>query len=132
MKFYRYIFYKVYNAYKRSPISDNLNEWNATLVMAGILFMNINTCLTIMDIIVGKPILLPSNRFVYALYALILLSVHYIIFIYKKRFLDIEKEFSGETKEQCKRGNRYVLLYIVGSIVLFFLVDIIKLLIWAK
>ncbi len=132
MHLYKYIYYKIYRAYKKSPISDNTNEWSTTLLLSAIFIVNLFTILTAFSIFTGKSIFIFKNHHIAIGTSLIILLVNYFCFIHKKRYLEIEKEFSRESNEQRKKGNRYVLLYIIGSIILFFLANILKLLIWAK
>lgn len=59
-------------------------------------------------------------------------SLHYMLFIYKKGYKAVLLEFKNESEQERKRGNYIARLYVFGSLGLFIVLNIIKLLIWAE
>ena len=113
MKAYRYVFYKLYTWFRKSDVA----EYKALAGVYLLITFNLLTVPQIMGIIGGKKVFLPDfPRTTLLLIALGHLLIHYFLLVFNNRYVRIVKEFQDENEKQKKKGNRFVFLYIAGSI----------------
>jgi len=116
-KMYRSIFYKLYAFGKVIP-ANNEPEWGAALLMALLLLMNILSLFNALEAI-SVHVAIPSSGIVIVLALCAFAYFEYMLFIRKRKFLEIQKEFQNEDKTQSHRAVGYTILYVFGSFGLF-------------
>lgn len=114
---YKYIFYREYTWHKKKleekdiPHITTIFSMSLNFIVAGIiLFILLNA---VFDV---KLELTTINKITVLLIALIVLIFHYYLFIFKKRYLTIEEEFTGESKRQRYINGWFVVLYSIGTV----------------
>jgi len=81
---------------------------------------NILSIIVLIDLVFKVKIFPNGIPKVEALIAIILLFlIHYITFVHKKKYAQIEKEFKKESQEDRKRKGNWVLLYAFGSLAFY-------------
>ena len=120
LKFYPYIIYKVYTWGKRG-----MNGTPVLNVLITLTFIHYMQLLAIQTILAR---IFPSLRFIgrppklYVAIGLIAFFVlHYFVFYNKKRWASYVEKYQNETGKKKRLGSFLVLLYLIGSIVLLFL-----------
>jgi len=117
---YKYIFYWLYSSQKKRWGEYDFPEFTALFIMILNLFAIFYSIAIIIDILTGVMIIpMDVAKEKILVVGFSLLIIHYFIFVFNGRYKKIEKEFKGESKEERKRKGRWVLLYDIGSIVLF-------------
>ncbi|MBI5019834.1 MAG: hypothetical protein HZB59_00155 [Ignavibacteriales bacterium] len=121
-RFYKYVFYKLYRWAKILGL-DSTPEWTAMITVSIFLILNILTFLALINLCVEHNFRLPFDSLpkqiiIFVAYLIAL----YFVFIHKKKYIEIEKQFKEETMEEKKRGAIYTLLYIILTFGLFFLI----------
>lgn len=121
MKFsYKYIIYKVYswsiNKKGDTPIAN-------TVITLGIVhFFQLLTLILFIDrIIVPINGIFDINKMVVGVGLLLYFVLLYFVLYNKQRWNSYLEELNHETDRERKRGNRLVLLFLIGSILLFFI-----------
>ena len=130
IEYYKYLFYKVLHFLRSLPFKDNTTEWSAMFILESLAVLNFFSIINFIQIFTGKPFLPNLNRLELTIAFLIITILYYFVFLYKKKYENIIKKFEVEPIEKKKKGNYKTLLYVLGSWVLFFLFNIIKLIIW--
>jgi hypothetical protein len=120
---YRYIIYKVYSwtANKRgdTPIG------NTILTLAMVHFFQLLTLLLLVDRLIiplnlfGKKNTIPKGYLFVGM--IVYFAIFYLLVYNKQRWDSYVEEYKNESEAQRKRGNRKVIAYLVGSILLFFI-----------
>jgi hypothetical protein len=120
MKFYPYIIYKVYTWGKKGI--------NATPVMNVLVTLTFVHYLQLLTIQMVLARIFPSLRFIerpnrsYVAIGLIAFFIlHYFVFYNKNRWASYVEKYKDETGKKKGQGSFLVLLYLIGSIVLFFI-----------
>jgi hypothetical protein len=105
----RFLYYRLYSALLKTNLKD-VAEHVAAFYLVGLLCTNL-------IVILNQLGFSPVGSMSFKEYALILFIplylVIYILFVYKKRFLDIVERYKDETKHQRVRGNLVLLAYVV-------------------
>jgi amino acid transporter len=115
---YKYIIYKVYSwtASKKGEIPVT----NTILTLSVVHFFHLLILLLFVDRII-VPLHLWNLNKAYFFLALVLYFIAFYFLIYnKKRWRDYIEEYQNEDEQQCRRGNIYVKVFLIGSVVLFF------------
>jgi len=120
---YKYIIYKVYSwtANKKgdTPIG------NTILTLAIVHFSQFLTLLLLVDRLIIPVHIFDKNNAIPKGYLVIGMIIYFAIFyllVYnKQRWNAYVEEYKNESEDQRKRGNRIVIAYLVGSILLFFI-----------
>ena len=127
LKFYSYIIYKVYTWGNRGS--------NATPVMnvlIALTFVHYVQLLTIYIILVKIFPVISFFERPYRLYAAIGLIaffvLHYFVFYNKNRWMSYIEKYKDETGKKKRIGSILVLLYLIGSVMVFFL--LVPILFW--
>ena len=120
LKFYSYVIYKVYTWGKRGS--------NATPVMNVLLVLTFVHYVQLFIIYIILTKVFPSlsfferqNRTYTAIGLILFFIIHYLIFYNKDRWASYVEKYKDETGIKKRKGSFLVLLYLIGSIVLFFL-----------
>ena len=117
---YEYIIYKVYNWMQKRKRATPVFSTVAILALAHVL--QIFIILNIIDrFIVDIGRFIYVNDLVVRVESMLFLFIYYHVVYNKKRWESYMEKYGNETEAERKRGNRMVLLYLIGSIVLFFL-----------
>ena len=115
---YKYIIYKIYSWKNDTPIA------NTILTLSIIHFFQLLTLLLIIDRLI-TPFLFTENHNVgkgtLFIGLVIYFGLFYLVVYNKQRWNAYVEEYKNESEEQRKRGNRFVITYLVGSILLFFI-----------
>lgn len=115
----KYLFYKLYKLFVKINGKDNYPEYTAMLAVGTLLFFNILTILSIINVFYPFwcfPEISRGCFFIYigAPYVLIL----YFAFVFNNKHVRIIKEFLNENEEQRKRGRGKVIIYFAASMFL--------------
>ena len=120
LKFYRYIFFKLYT-WSKSLNVDSAPEWSAMFTVCILSVMNILTVLATYGLISRSFVRLQINTWTQKIVFFLAYSVvGYFLFIYNQKYRRIEEEFNNETGIETWKGTLYTWLYIIFSLVLFF------------
>jgi hypothetical protein len=119
MKPYRYLIYKLFSwGLKRkgdTPVA------NVILTLTVVHAMQLLTLYSISRSVWDYPNYLESiNKLYVAIIFFLFAGLHYLLLYNKKRWAGYIEEFKNESSQQRKKGTVLVLLYLVGSILLFF------------
>ena len=117
---YEYIIYKVYswtlNKKGDTPIA------NTIITLALVHFFQLATLLIFIDqIIVPLPAIWNLNKGVLGIGTLAYFVLFYFLVYKKKRWDAYVERYQNEDERQRTRGNRKVIAYLIGSILLFFI-----------
>ena len=123
MQFYRYITYKLYSWAKKRPNDTPIA--NVVFTMSFVHLMHLFTLFVLLDKLLGWHFLITIDKQMLYIGLPIFFILYYFIFYNKKRWEGYIKVFGSESKEESKKGKLYVLGYLIGSILLFFLTLII-------
>ena len=121
MKFYRYLIYKMYNwgLKKKSdtPVA------NVVITLTFVHFVQLFTIyLILLKFFPQINIFNNVDGLYVGIFLIIIGIIHYFLIYNKKRWELYMEEFNNEDITERKRGNRLVLFYLIGSIVLFFFI----------
>ncbi|WP_223032379.1 hypothetical protein [Hanstruepera marina] len=118
---YKYIYYRLYSFSKNKIGERELAPYSAMFLMSFsslvILFI-INVSLIIflnIEIITSNNVSIIEVVII----ALVLLAIHFFLFIPNKKYLKIENEFVNESKKLRFRNGVFVLFYPIGSLVIY-------------
>jgi hypothetical protein len=120
MKCYRYLIYKLYSW---GLIKGNDTPvFNVIITLTFINFVHLFTLYLIVLKFVPRISIfnLESKVYLY-LFGLLFILLNYFLLYNKKRWEAYMKEFENEEERESKKGTFYVLCYLIGSIVLFFI-----------
>jgi hypothetical protein len=123
LKLYRYLYYSLYSWNLKTWGKRDRPEWNALFGVSAMIFFNIILICLIPDLF-GIDMLFKyeiSNKIIIAI-SLIILGLNYYIFLYRKKYELLKKEFSDES---IKKRSRNILLLWVYVILTFILPVII-------
>lgn len=120
MNLYYYLFYKIYRFTQRLGKYDV--AFSAALGLSFLLGLNfIVIFIKLFAITQGN-----LNEYRYKIPLLIffvaILITNYLIFVFKKRYEDIEKQFKNESNRNKQIGNIIVITYVILSLSLVFMV----------
>ena len=127
-KYYKYIYYKILMFSKEYPFTHVPEFWAMSFISLLVL-LNFQSILVLIIIFTDGKIILFKNRPEQIISIVLALLINYLIFIYKKKYIEIVEEFKFEPREKKRKGNIEVLLFSIGSIVLIFLLNIIKIMV---
>lgn len=118
---YKYILYKIYswslNKKSDTPIGN-------TIITLGIVhFFQFTTLLFLIDKYLFRILYLifKLNVTYVFIIALIYFVLFYLVIYNKNRWNSYCREFENEIPSEKRKGNIYVLLYVIGSILIFFI-----------
>ena len=117
MNFYFFIYYKIYKVILKTPNKD-IAEWSSMTAFSLLLLFNLGYLIIITNIY--KTLFVFKNQYFMVLIMILILSLNYLLFIRKNRYLKIKKDFSKLSKTKETIFGYLVLLYVIGSIWLFF------------
>lgn len=120
MKFYRYLIYKLYSWGLKKK-----NDTPVTNVILTLTFVHYVQLLTIYTVLLK---IFPTinyfdkvDRIYIGIAFIVFYIIHYLLIYNKKRWELYLEEFGNEDNKKRKKGSILVLSYLIGSIVLFFL-----------
>jgi len=120
MKIYRYVIYKLYNwGLKKNsdtPIA------NVIITLTFVHFVQLFSLYLILLRNFPQINIFKKVDGIYIGLALIVIGIiHYFLIYNKTRWAEYVEEFKNEDNTKSKRGNIMVITYLIGSIILFFL-----------
>ena len=115
----RYFYYRIYQLLKKVKTNDT-PAFNALLLLGLLHTINIATVLSLIKFFtkveLGKQQVVVGGLAV----SFLLLIIEFKTLFHKKD--EIYKQYENETKEKRRRGTVYLLLYILFSIIIFFVI----------
>jgi len=115
----RYFYYRIYQLLKKVKTNDT-PAFNALLLLGLLQTINIATVLSLIKFFtkveLGKQQVVVGGLAV----SFLLLIIEFKTLFHKKD--EIYKQYENETKEKRRRGTVYLLLYILFSIIIFFVI----------
>ena len=117
--FYKYIFYKFYKIAKKTE-----KQWNVSLRSPELISFMTMFILNIYQFILLSNFITTSQNTknkMYFIFLFFILTLNYYLFIYRKNFLIIEKEFDTLTRTQRRSYDFYFYAIILCSILLVFI-----------
>ncbi len=124
MNFYSYVIYKLYSWAKRRP--NDTPVANVILTLSFVHFVQIFAVfLIILKFVPTINIFNAGQRMYLYVFGLLFILLNYLILYNKKRWEGYIVKFGNENKNQSRRGKLYVLGYLIGSIMFFFVSSII-------
>ena len=120
MKFYKYIYYRIYAWLSIRFGENDAPQWSALFIVSLLLFFNIMFIMLLLNSFTIKTLYFGSNsaRIEAILTALVLYLVNYFIFIFKKKYKKIVQEFKNEKPGERFRNTIKFWAYIILSITL--------------
>ena len=116
MNFYYYLFYKIYRFTQKLGRDDV--AFSATVGLTFLLGLN----LIVISFKLFPATVKSLNEYQYKIPLLIvsgaILIINYFLFVFKKRYEDIEKQFINESKRKKRIGNFIVIAYVIISLLL--------------
>jgi len=119
-RFYRYIIYKLYSYGLKKNNDTPIANVIITLAFVHFiqLFILYNILLIFFPLI---DIYLKIDKIYVGIFFLLFMGSHYFIFYNKVRWQYYLEEFKNETDAEKRRGWWFVRIYLIGSILLFFI-----------
>lgn len=119
IKFYRYLIYKLYSwGLKKkgdTPIA------NVIITLTFVHFVQLLTLdLIVLRFIPSINIFSTFNRVSLCLFLIVFCTINYFVIYNKKRWASYLEKYKNESDSERKRGNLLVLSYLIGSILIFF------------
>ena len=117
---YKYIFYREYGWQKKMFGKNDLPQYSAMFAMSLLFFIYIFILNTLLYIFFEVHLIKPyTPKCIILLLMLIVVIFHYFLFIHKKRYEDFVREFENEDKKLRYIRGWTVVLYSVGTIILY-------------
>jgi ABC-type multidrug transport system fused ATPase/permease subunit len=132
VKLIDYLFYKIYSILLKIPFADDTTEFGAFSVVSILLLFNIMSIIGVLQILTGYTIIPILRVELKVIFFLIYLIPLYFMFIYKQKYKRIFEKYESLPNERKKKFNKWVYIYIIGTVFIFFLLNIIKLSIWGR
>lgn len=124
MILYKYLIYKLYswglNKENDTPV------FNVIITLAFVHFVQLFTIyMILLKYIPELSIFNIENKAYLYVFGTIFILLNYFLLYNKKRWESYLQKFKNESKNESRRGKIYVLAYLIGSILLFFITAII-------
>jgi hypothetical protein len=113
MNLYFLIYYRIYKATHKT--NNDVVEWTSMVALSALVFFNILTLLALVYPNISK---IGLKKFHFIAGSICIMSINYFIFIYRKKYIHIFKEYSIIKWINSFPVGFLVILYIVGSIYL--------------
>jgi hypothetical protein len=127
LKFYKYLYYRIYSWNLKRWGSNDIPHWNALFGVSYMMLSNVFIVGAILEIYGIEFFDDQSIRQLIICLANLILIINYFCFVFNKKYLKISKEFSNEDKR--KRNLNALLLWVYAIITFllpFFLVNLNK------
>jgi len=128
MKLYRYLYYRLYSWNLKTWGKRDGPEWNAVFGVSFMMFLNLFFICSIPELF-GVDILFKyelSNKIIIAI-SIIILGFNYFVFLYRKKYELLKKEFSHESIKERSRNLLLLWVYTFLSFLLpFLIINIIR------
>ena len=120
MKFYKYIYYRIYAWLSIRFGENDAPQWSALFIVSLLLFFNIMLIMLLLNSFTIKTLYFGSNsaRIEAIITALVLYLVNYFIFIFKKKYKKIVQKFKNEKPNERLRNSIKFWAYIILTITL--------------
>jgi len=117
MKFFRYLYYRLYSWNLRQWGDQDLPQFNALLGVSFLIYLNILALGEVIFVLFSS--FLPTfNTFVKIFILIVgymLLLLNFFLFVYKKKYKEIAERFNNETKTDRNRRSVILWLYVIFS-----------------
>lgn len=125
MIIYKYIFYRLYSAYLKQ-YNASFASLSALIFVSWIMIINLSTIWVLLDRLNIVSFL--SSSFQGVFFFVSLMIVNYFLFIHKKKYLDIVDEMQKliDSKKYKFLNIYFSILFVISSIVILFLVALIR------
>jgi len=132
-RFYRYIIYKLY-IWSRKDDTPVVNVIGTLTLVHWVQLLTLNVILTFFGrLFFPKATNVIDNSIrdhlddkrILGLYIVLLMVLHYFLLYNKKRWEEYIEEFKEENPTEKRKGSILVIAYLVGSIVLYFVITIV-------
>lgn len=116
---FTYLYYRIYAWNLRTWGESDLPQFNALFGLSFLVFLNIMSVFTAIDVFFGRHVV-PLTRPVVVGLALCLLATGYFLLVHNGKYRQIAKAFTDETPIQRKRRLLPCVAYVALSFVAFF------------
>ena len=117
MNLYYLFYYRLYKASYKT--NKEVVEWTSMITLSVLIFLNVITLLAFIYPHIPKILF---NKSVFIIGMLLIIGINYFIFIFKRRFEKIIKDYSNKKGMNNFFSGLLTITYIVGSIFLMFYV----------
>lgn len=115
---YKYIFYREYMFHKINFGNKDLPQFSAILGMSISFWMIVFSIISLLHLFFDFKIEVINTKLLIIPIILVLI-VHYWLFLLDDKYLLINEEFTSETRKEYIRNGWYVGFYAIGSIFIF-------------
>jgi hypothetical protein len=115
---YKYLYYRIYSWNRRTWGESDVPHFNALLGVSFLLCLNLISCLTAVEVLTGRRVVL--SRLTVVVSGLTVLLASYFLLVHKRRYREIAREFSNETSIQRRRRLVAAIIYVTLSFLSFF------------
>lgn len=119
MKYYHYLYYKIYCGLR------NLGNWEladkAMMALCTLEGINILKLLHLTKLVPLKSGYRYDDKIVLGAICVLLIAINSYLFLRKKKYLEIEKRFKKESKRQKLIGDIVVSLYALATVISMFI-----------
>ncbi len=118
--FYKYLIYRLYHfTNKKNAAETPLNNVVLTLFIVHSIQLLTLYCICL-KIWPALDFILEFNKIVFYSLAILFMGLHYFVFYDRNKIAEYNKLFESENAEQKRRLTSLVILYLIGSIIAFF------------
>jgi len=121
LKFYKYLYYRIYSWNSNKWGENDMPHWNALIGVSVIMCFNTLLILSIIDYFDLLPINSKNINDNYIILYFISISIlNYVIFIHGRKYSNLKDMFSNETKYENKIKGFLLFVFVILSFVLPF------------
>lgn len=118
---YDYIIYKLYYwAIKKNGETPVLNVIGTLAVVHFFQLLLLLFLIRFLFTIDLLKVFFSSPKYLFVVFFLFWILIHFLIFYNKEKWENLLKKYSGENEQEKKKGTVFVLIYLIGSIFIFF------------
>lgn len=125
LKKYDFLYYHYYKGALWTSGESNLPHQTATYILSILMYLNLFTIMLIVTALIGTKAInwtmsVDPNSVIP--FAIIVMALHHYLFIYKKRYLKIIKQYKNETPRENLIGRLSIWFYLLFTIGFFLLI----------
>lgn len=124
MKFFKYVFYRIFSIYNKKH-DKNESAYTAMIFVNLFMFMNIFVVGGILNNFNLLPVFFKSKIQV-AVFIIVLLIINYFVFLHKKKYNEFCNKFEQKTNLKGEENKWLIILYFILSASMLFAVPFIK------
>ena len=128
IKFYQYIYYRIYKWNLRNSGINDLPQYNAMFGLSFLIFFNIYIVPELIQSLTGFWISFEKDEYkiVVAIFAVIIFIINYFAFVKNRKYLKLVEKFKDETPAESRRGTIMIIVYIFLSFLTPIIIAIIS------